>query len=152
MKRILSCLCFSAAAWAAAADRDPTAPPAEAGVVMPSQAAGGGSASPQGSSVIMQNGQPYLVVGTRLYAVGQKVGNAKLERITETEIWLREGGQLTKVQRFTGIQRSAARPTVACAVKPAASSARAKRKASPTQSSDSPQAVTPVAPCEGAQP
>ncbi|NBX21610.1 MAG: hypothetical protein EBR58_09650 [Betaproteobacteria bacterium] len=149
MKRILSSLCFSAAAWAAAADRDPTAPPAEAGVVMPSQAAGGGSASPQGSSVIMQNGQPYLVVGTRLYAVGQKVGNAKLERITETEIWLREGGQLTKVQRFTGIQRSAA---VACAVKPAASSARAKRKASPAQSSDSPQAVTPVAPCEGAQP
>ncbi|WNO05211.1 hypothetical protein [Rhodoferax mekongensis] len=152
MKRILSCLCLGAAAWAAAADRDPTAPPAEAGVVMPSQAAGGGSAAPQGSSVIMQNGRLYLVVGTRLYAVGQKVGNAKLERITETEIWLREGSQLNKIQRFAGIQRSVAKPAAACTSQPAASSARAKRKASPTQSSDSPQAVTPVAPCEGAQP
>lgn len=152
MKRTLLTLCLGVSTLAAAADRDPTAPPAEAGVVMPSQAAGGGSASPQGSSVIMQNGQPYLVVGTRLYAVGQKVGSAKLERITETEIWMREGGQLNKTQRFAGIQRSVAKPLAACPAKPAASSVRAKRKAPPAPSSDSPQAVTLVAPCEDAQP
>jgi hypothetical protein len=152
MKSLFLCLCISAAACiAGAADRDPTAPPAEAGLsAVPSLA--GGNAALQGNSVIVHNGKPFLVVGTRLYGVGQKVGNARLERITETEIWMREGGQLTKVQRFAGIQRSVAKPAVACTAKSAATSSRAKRKASAVRSSDSPQAVTPVAPCEGAQP
>jgi hypothetical protein len=101
---------------------------------------------------MVQNGQPYLVVGTRLYAVGQKVGAATLERITETEIWLREVGQLTKVQRFAGIQRTVARTAAACAAKPAASSARTKPRLAKTMRSESSQAETTAAPCEGAQP
>jgi hypothetical protein len=80
-------------------------------------------------SVIVQNGQPFWVVGTRLYAVGQRVGQVKLERITETEIWLRENGQVRKVPRFAGIQRRVTQATPACT---ALSSA--------------------AAPCKGAQP
>ena len=61
-------------------------------------------------SVVVRNGKPFLVVGTRLVAQGQKMGDTRVERITETEIWLREGGQLRKVPRFAGVQRQTSKP------------------------------------------
>lgn len=82
--------------------RDPTLPPAAAGL-----AATGPDASNEQAAmgVIVRDGRPYLVAGTRLYAQGQKLGQARIERISETEIWLREGGVLRKVPQFAGIQR-----------------------------------------------
>jgi hypothetical protein len=61
-------------------------------------------------AVLVRQGVPYLVVGTRLYARGQKVGQARIERITETEVWLREAGLVRKIQVFGGIQRQASKP------------------------------------------
>ena len=61
-------------------------------------------------AVIVRDGKPFLVVGTRLLAQGQKLGDTRVERITETEIWLREGGQLRKVPRFAGVQRQTSKP------------------------------------------
>ncbi|MDH4451478.1 MAG: hypothetical protein QE265_12960 [Rhodoferax sp.] len=90
-----------------AADRDPTLPPAAVSAA-PGASAPGAPApalAAQMHGVLVQDGQPRLVVGTRLYAVGQTVGTARLERITETEVWLREGKRLHKLPRFAGIQR-----------------------------------------------
>lgn len=100
---LLLCLALSPAS--AQGLRDPTLPPAEAGV--PGAPASGTSMrlEPGSSSVIVRNGRPYLVVGTRLYAQGEKLGQARIERITETEVWLREAGQLRKIARFGGIER-----------------------------------------------
>lgn len=82
--------------------RDPTLPPAAAGLA----ATGPGASDEQAAmGVIVRDGRPYLVVGTRLYAQGQKLGQARIERISETEVWLREGGVLRKVPQFAGIQR-----------------------------------------------
>lgn len=136
---------FASAPALAQAQRDPT--------VAPTQAETGGvgqapEATP-GYAVIIQDGKPHLVVGTRLVPVGQKVGNARLERITETEIWFREGGQLRKEARFAGITRTVARPPVTCAAvraKPKTKTAKNAKK--PT----SPRAATTAAPCQGAQP
>lgn len=132
MKQVLSgVLLVLGIAWGApvvAADRDPTSPPPELGAPAGAPGVSAPAAAPS-YTVIVQNGQPFWVVGTRLYAVGQRVGPIKLERITETEIWLREDGQLRKVPRFAGIQRRVTPSAPACA---AASSA--------------------AAPCEGAQP
>lgn len=91
--------------------RDPTLPPFEAGLA--SAPSGGKSASvePGAMAIIVRNGRPHLVVGTRLYAQGQKLGEARIERISETEVWLREGGVLRKVQQFPGIQRRAVTPS-----------------------------------------
>lgn len=61
-----------------------------------------------GSNVVVRNGKPMLVVGTRLVSPGQTVESYRLERITETEIWLRDDSGLTKVPRFAGVQRQAA--------------------------------------------
>lgn len=129
--------------------RDPTLPPGEPGTVA------GGAAVPApaaGNTVIVRNGKPYLVVGTRLVGVGHMVGQARLERITETEIWLRENGAVQKLPRFAGIQRRASVAT-ACGVaapQPVPATAAPSRPAAKRK----PQAlVAPAAlPCEGAQP
>jgi hypothetical protein len=56
-------------------------------------------------SVIAVDGRWHLVIATRLYAEGEKLGEARIERITETEVWLREGRELRKISNFVGVQR-----------------------------------------------
>jgi hypothetical protein len=55
--------------------------------------------------VIVRDGKAGLVQGTRVVFPGQKWGNSTLERITETEVWLRDGKTLRKLARFGGIER-----------------------------------------------
>ena len=92
----------------AQAVRDPTLAPASAGLATPAGPAAVQPAEAAPMTVIVRDGKPYLVVGTRLLAQGQKLGEARIERIGETEIWLREAGRLRKVPRFAGVQRSPA--------------------------------------------
>ncbi|WP_304859424.1 hypothetical protein [Rhodoferax sp.] len=91
--------------------RDPTVPPVEAGLGNAGPDAKPFSGEPGAMTVIVRNGRPHLVVGTRLYAEGQMLGRVRIERITETEVWLREGGVLRKVSQFSGIQRRTAAPS-----------------------------------------
>lgn len=56
-------------------------------------------------SFIRVNGKPHLVVGTRLLGVGQMLGQARIERISETELWLREGQNTRKLALFHGVER-----------------------------------------------
>jgi len=116
--------------------RDPTLPPTDGGSANSSLGGASLGAEAGAMTVIVRNGHPYLVVGTRLYAQGQKLGQARIERITETEIWLREGGVLRKLPQFTGIQRRTVSPV---AVRPVCKSSTSKTSPS-------------VAPCAGAQP
>lgn len=130
--------------------RDPTLAPPEAGAA----AGGTAPASPlggEGMAVVVRNGKPFLVVGTRLYAPGQKVGQLRVERITETEVWLREGGELRKVSRFAGIQRSVAKAASLCG-KRVPQKAKTPPKAKAGQPSTKPPIAPAVAPCESAQP
>ena len=89
--------------------RDPTVPPAA--VAAPGAGADGadpGVVAPlsgSGTNVVQRDGKSFLVVGSRLVVPGQMVDGYKLERITETEIWLRDATGVTKVPRFSGIQR-----------------------------------------------
>ena len=81
--------------------RDPTQPPG-AGT---GNAAAPARASAPSWSVIVVDGRRHVATGTRLYAEGQMLGRARIERITETEIWLREGQVLRKVPLYAGVQR-----------------------------------------------
>lgn len=91
--------------------RDPTLPPPSAAPVVPSEGGKPVAVQSGAMAVMVRQGVPYLVVGTRLYAKGQKVGQARIERITETEVWLREDGALQKTQVFGGIERHASTAT-----------------------------------------
>jgi hypothetical protein len=124
--------------------RDPTLAPPEASAA-PGEP--GKPAPAAGMAVVVQDGKPHLVVGTRLVAVGQKMGNARIERITETEVWLREGKQLRKLQRFSGIQRTVAQDPVPCKAPATTNRIRSKPSSATAQS-----AAPPAAPCEGKQP
>ncbi|MDE2616961.1 MAG: hypothetical protein KGL73_08055 [Burkholderiales bacterium] len=87
--------------------RDPTLPPG---------GGGGGAAAPAARAnqgrwpVIVVDGRPHVAVGTRLYAEGQMLGRARIERITETEVWLREGRALRKVPLYAGVLRRSVPP------------------------------------------
>ena len=123
--------------------RDPTVPPLQA-----SSASGGAAQSSlasEGTSVIVRDGKAGLVDGTRVVFPGQRWGRWTLERITETEVWLRDGQTQRKLQRFSGIQRTdTAVRLAACAARSAASapalaSQRKKSKAHPTSTPADPQ-------------
>lgn len=120
--------------------RDPTLPPSEMGVG-PGMKADAGPAGAQGMAVIVRDGKSFLVVGTRLYAPGQQWGAARIERITESEVWLREGKVLRKVARFAGIERRAAAPVPTCggSAQKTSQSAKASKKSK-------------VVSCDGVQP
>ncbi|MFT7300081.1 MAG: hypothetical protein ACI89Z_000534 [Porticoccus sp.] len=55
-------------------------------------------------TIIVRNGLPHLLIGTRLYAQGEKIGEVLIERITETEIWFRENTVLRKISLFPGVK------------------------------------------------
>ncbi|MDP2371304.1 hypothetical protein [Rhodoferax sp.] len=96
--------------------RDPTVAPVGVRGVEPTTVADVGGAATAAMAVIRRDGKPHLVVGTRLVAQGQLVGQARIERISETELWLREGAVLRKLPMFSGVQRSpAASPSAPCA-------------------------------------
>lgn len=155
-----ACVCM---AWLPAQGqdvRDPTIAPTEAGQTLGVAATAASPLGMDGMAVIVRNGNPYLVVGTRLYAPGQMVGKARLERITETEIWLREATGLRKIPRFAGIQRTASavdcKPaTPARAATPSRGKTTKKhlvaRRRTPTKSA-APSTSPVAAPCTTAQP
>lgn len=149
--------------------RDPTQPPPEMGSG-PMVAANAGPLGSDGMAVIVRGGKPFLVVGSRLYAPGQRVGPARIERITETEVWLREGKALHKVPRFAGIQRSAVSSTPDCGpgVRKTSRTAKAAKATSkaisgkaakvgtrvfPAAKASTPSSnAPPIVPCGGVQP
>ena len=98
-------LALGAGACGAQSLRDPTQPPGTGLAVGAGAPARG---SPSGWSVIVVDGRAHVAVGTRLYAEGQMLGRARIERITETEIWLREDRNLRKVALYPGVQRRSA--------------------------------------------
>ncbi len=126
-------LCLVHRPVAAQSQRDPTLPPAAAGLSVdrPVAARGADLLEKDGYSIIVRDGKPFLVVGTRTYTQGEKLGTAVIERITETEVWLREGRELRKISQFAGIQRrvvsvGADVPVPACATSAPKASGRAK--------------------------
>jgi hypothetical protein len=128
--------------------RDPTIPPFGTGGAGEQ---GEGAAQVRGLhaplSVILVDGKFRLVVGTRLYAEGQKVGDARIERISETEVWFREGRELRKLSNFVGVKRRTV--TGAAAVpRPQCGAGSAKPSDSPGPSN----MPVPVEGCSGAQP
>lgn len=87
--------------------RDPTLSP----VVAQSAADAGrqtpAAINPRQVAILVRNGVLYLVHDARLYGVGQRIGAARIERLTETEVWLREAGALQKISVFQGVERGA---------------------------------------------
>ena len=99
---IFACaICLGSLPAVAQDGRDPTVAPPDTS----SATSSGSPVGAAGMTVMMRDGMAFLVVGTRWYAPGDKVGAFRVERITETQVWLRDDTKLIKVPRFSGIER-----------------------------------------------
>ena len=107
---LLACL----PAWAADdAARDPTAwPPALRSAIAAATAASAASAAagtdPVDNAirqVVFANGRAYVVQRGRRYGVGELLDGARIERITEQAVWLREAGQLKREPLYGVVEK-----------------------------------------------
>lgn len=131
MKPWLALICSAALSPAAQAQdlaRDPTAlPPALRASLAAAQAASAASGADAGEPAVRQvvfaNGRAYVVQRGRRYAIGEMLDGARIERITEQAVWLREAGQVRRESLYGGVEK---RPPAAAA--PAASGAKKSKE------------------------
>lgn len=112
----------------AADPRDPTAwPTALRSSIAAAQAASAasGADSPETAirQVVFADGRAYVVQRGRRYGVGEQLDGARIERITEQAVWLREAGQLRREPLYGGVEK---RPPAAAA--PAASGVKKSKE------------------------
>ena len=133
---VVTSMCFAATPGADAERpaRDPTVPPytlpvpasgaASANAALP--ASGARTAAPVPAAVsrhiLIINGHRYVVEGGRRRSVGDTLGGARIERIEDSAIWVREAGTLQRLPMFGSAVRRAAAPQDA-AQPPSASAA-----------------------------
>jgi len=129
--RALALLSLLAAMSAQAQDagRDPTVlPPALRNAIAAAEAASSPASGAEPAhegirQVVFANGHAFVVQRGRRYAVGEQLDGARIERITEQAVWLREAGQLRREPLYGGVEK---RP-------PAAAKATAAKKSKEKQ-------------------
>lgn len=87
----------------AAALRDPTVPPPFWGA--PAVGAREPMSAFRPGHLVVVDGRRYLLWQGRRYREGESIEGARIERIEETEVWLRSNGSLRKVPVFAGIEK-----------------------------------------------
>lgn len=92
--------------------RDPTAwPEALRSAVAASAPASGVEPEREGiRHVVFTNGRAYVVQRGRRYGVGERLDGARIERISEQAVWLREAGQLRREPLYGGVEKRPSAP------------------------------------------
>ena len=108
---------------------DPTRPPSALSAPQDTSSGGIQEDAPRGSqlqSVLLSRGRKLAVISGETVPLGGMVGEAKLVRITETEVTLKKGDETEVLKLFPGIdkQPSKRRPTRAAAGAAGSNSAR----------------------------
>jgi hypothetical protein len=65
--------------------------------------------------VVFAGGRAYVVQRGRRYGVGEQLEGARIERITEQAVWLREAGQLRREPLYAGVEKRLPGEAVAAA-------------------------------------
>jgi hypothetical protein len=112
MRALLPALLLAIAAPGQAQDtaRDPTAwPPAlRSAMAAASAASAASSAEPADNAirqVVFANGRAYVVQRGRRYGIGEQLDGARIERITEQAVWLREAGRVRREPLYAGVEK-----------------------------------------------
>jgi hypothetical protein len=87
--------------------RDPTAWPEALRSAMAASAPASGAVAERAGirQVVFSDGRGYVVQRSRRYAVGEQLDGARIERITEQAVWLREAGQLRREPLYSGVEK-----------------------------------------------
>lgn len=123
--RALTLLLLLFAALAVQADdlpRDPTAlPGALRSAIAASAASAPTGAEPADNAirqVVFAGGRAYVVQRGRRYAVGEQLEGARIERITEQAVWLREAGSVRREPLYGGVEKRVPPPAAAASAAP----------------------------------
>ena len=107
-------LLHATAVLAQAELRDPTQVPTALRAPPAGEAAA--AVSPDGvpaaafQHIVMVNGRAFLVVAGRRLGVGDPLGNARITRIEDSAVWLKEAGITRRQGLFNGIEKKAEKP------------------------------------------
>jgi len=111
--------------WAAAAPtgeaagRDPMLPPPDARPAAAPGAAPGSAALPQARHLMVVDGVRYVIEGGRRRGVGDLLGGARIERIEDSGIVVRQGRQLQRLPLYVGVvKRPVTEPAAAVNIAP----------------------------------
>jgi hypothetical protein len=122
LRRALAWSALLAAGAAPCADgvqtmRDPMLPPAALHLPLHGDAALVPAAEPIAvRHLLLIGGRRYVVDAGQRYAVGDTLGGARIERIDDTSVWLRQADGLRQVSLYGGIvKRAAVEPAAAAA-------------------------------------
>ena len=55
--------------------------------------------------IVFAGGKAYVVQRGRRYGVGEQIDGARIERITEQAVWLREAGQVRREPLYAGVEK-----------------------------------------------
>ena len=102
---LLSATCAGAAPFA-----DPTRPPASEAA--PAAGSASGEGAPRLESVLIAPDRRIAVINGQAVRVGERIGEARVLRITETEVALREGKSTQILRLFPAAERHPAGRTV----------------------------------------
>jgi hypothetical protein len=118
---LLPCLLLAVALPAHADEsRDPTVLPPALRSAMAAASAASGASAPEapGSTirhVVFAGGRAYVVQRGRRYGIGEQLGGARIERITEQAVWLREAGQVRREPLYSGVEKRPPAPPAGAA-------------------------------------
>ena len=109
------------------ASRDPTALPVTLRNAMAasSPASGAEPARDGIRQVVFADGRGYVVQRGRRYGVGAQLDGARIERITEQAVWLREAGQVRREPLYGGVEKR--QPPAPVSPKPAPKNSKEKQ-------------------------
>jgi MSHA biogenesis protein MshK len=100
---LLAAVCLAAPAALAQGLADPTRPPSAAAQSGPDEAPAGR----QLQSVLLSGGRKIAVIDGNMVALGGMLGDARVVRITETEVVLKTGEETETLKLFPGVDKQA---------------------------------------------
>lgn len=107
--------------------RDPTSWPVGVQAPTSNRASGTGpeaeASGPKIQQIVIADGRPYVIYGGRRYGVGAQFGDAKIMRIEDQAVWLRDASGTRRESLYPGIEKRAS-----AAATPAASAPKKKTK------------------------
>lgn len=82
---------------------DPTRPPASLGLAQEGISAA--ASAPVLQSVLISPGRMVAIISGKTVSIGEKFGEARVVKITETEVQLRDGTNVQTLKLFPGIEK-----------------------------------------------
>jgi len=132
--------------WAAAAPtgeaagRDPMLPPPDARPAAAPGAAPGSAALPQARHLMVVDGVRYVIEGGRRRGVGDLLGGARIERIEDSAVVVRQGRELRRLPLFVGVVKLPVAEAAAVSTAPVSAPAPARPADAPPRTAPAPAA------------